>query len=174
MNQEKSRLIAFLGALCLFLSTIEYVIPKPLPFMRLGLANLPILIALYLLDAKSIFFLVLLKVIAQGFVTGSFFSYIFLFSLLGSFSSGITMFAFSRISKKNISPVGISLAGSIANSGMQILLSKYILFGEAISYVAPVLLVNGTITGILLGLAGSFFMSKSQWFKKVEVLHENL
>ncbi|MDR1230490.1 MAG: heptaprenyl diphosphate synthase, partial [Spirochaetaceae bacterium] len=30
---------ALLGAFCLFLSSIEYMIPKPLPFMRLGIAN---------------------------------------------------------------------------------------------------------------------------------------
>ena len=30
----------------MFLSVIEYMIPKPMPFMRLGLAHLPILLSL--------------------------------------------------------------------------------------------------------------------------------
>ncbi|NBK25683.1 MAG: heptaprenyl diphosphate synthase, partial [Spirochaetia bacterium] len=40
------RKIAFVAAATLLLSTLEYLIPKPLPFLRLGLANLPILLVL--------------------------------------------------------------------------------------------------------------------------------
>ena len=39
-------LLPILGACSMFLSTVEYLFPKPLPFMRLGLANLPVLIGL--------------------------------------------------------------------------------------------------------------------------------
>ena len=34
------RLVALAAAVCLFLASIEYLIPKPLPFLRIGLANL--------------------------------------------------------------------------------------------------------------------------------------
>ena len=77
---NRRNLIAFFASLCLFLSAVEYVIPKPLPFMRLGLANMPLVLALYVFGAKEILLLVLLKILGQGFITGTLFSYIFLFS----------------------------------------------------------------------------------------------
>ena len=42
------QIIAIFGACSLFLATIEFLFPKPLPYMRLGLANIPLLIALRL------------------------------------------------------------------------------------------------------------------------------
>ncbi|MCK5201492.1 MAG: Gx transporter family protein, partial [Spirochaetales bacterium] len=36
--------IALFAAFCIFLSTVEYLIPKPFPFFRLGLANFPIIV----------------------------------------------------------------------------------------------------------------------------------
>ena len=56
---NRRNVTAFFAALCLFLSAIEYVIPKPLPFMRLGLANMPIVLALYVLKRKELCVLVL-------------------------------------------------------------------------------------------------------------------
>lgn len=53
-------IIALLAALALMLSSIEYIIPKPVPFLRLGLANLPVLISLGLLTPRRVFLLVLL------------------------------------------------------------------------------------------------------------------
>ena len=37
--------VALLAATALFLASVEFAIPKPVPFVRLGLANLPVLIA---------------------------------------------------------------------------------------------------------------------------------
>lgn len=162
--KNTERLIAFLAALCLFLSTIEYAVPKPLPFMRLGLANMPIIIALYVLKPKYVFFLILLKVFGQAFISGTFFSYIFVFSVTGSFAAGAVMFAVHKIGKNNISPIGISLAGSSANSAMQILLSYFMLFEDVIRYIAPILLINGIISGFLLGLFTNRFINTSKWF----------
>ena len=45
-DSEVRKTIALLGAFCLFLSTIEYMIPKPMPFMRIGIVNLPLMLAL--------------------------------------------------------------------------------------------------------------------------------
>ena len=81
MNKEpysshEENLVPFLAALCIFLSAVEYAVPKPLPFMRLGLANLPIILALFLLNARQYFLLVFVKVLGQSIVSGnSFFIY---------------------------------------------------------------------------------------------------
>ncbi len=163
-NNSNDKLIAFLASLCLFLSAVEFVIPKPLPFMRLGLANVPIILSLYLLKPKQIFFLMLLKVIGQGFISGTVFSYIFLFSLVGTFTSGCTMLIAHRTGKHYIGPVGICLLGSLANAASQIVLSDWVLFGESAQYIAPILIINASITGLALGIITAKFIDTSKWF----------
>lgn len=97
LTGKRINLITFLGALCMLLSAVEYAIPKPVPFMRLGLANLPVMLALYIgLSTPEYFLLVVLKIMTQALVSGTLFSYVFLFSLAGSFSSAAVMLLFSR------------------------------------------------------------------------------
>ncbi len=162
---EADKRIAFLASLCLFLSAIEFVIPKPLPFMRLGLANLPIILSLYILKPKQVFFLIFLKVLGQGFISGTLFSYILLFSLLGSFSSGIIMYVTHKLVKSNISFMGICLLGSLANASSQIILSDLLLFGDTTRYIAPLLIINACVTGLLLGAFLTKFSQHSKWYK---------
>ena len=73
--------LALLGACSLFLSTLEFLIPKPIPFMRLGLANLPLLISLSFLTPGQIMLLTLIKVLGQGLVNGTLFLMFFSFPL---------------------------------------------------------------------------------------------
>ena len=65
---------ALLAAFCFFLSAIEYMLPKPMPFMRLGIANLPILLAVDLLPFKWFRVLAAAKVVGMRIVSGSLFS----------------------------------------------------------------------------------------------------
>ena len=162
---SRPNLTAFFAALCLFLSAVEYVIPKPLPFMRLGLANMPLILALYVFNRTELTLLVFFKVIGQGFITGTLFSYIFVFSAAGSFASAFAMLLLQRTGGRHIGTVGIGLGGAFANTLAQLLLSRVMLFGEGVRYIAPVLLVSGFVTGLCLGLVTGIFASRSQWFE---------
>ncbi|MDR2864121.1 MAG: Gx transporter family protein [Spirochaetaceae bacterium] len=93
---DSQKTLAVLGAFCLFLSAVEYMIPKPLPFLRLGLANLPLILALPF-SAGFFWTLVLLKVLAQALISGTLFSFIFLFSIAGTAASSALMFVLYRI-----------------------------------------------------------------------------
>lgn len=170
-SSDKSRmpisLIARLAALALFLSTVEYLIPKPLPFMRLGLANLPLMVALPLLDPVSYIILVLLKVAGQALVNGTLFSYIALFSLFGTVSSALVMFLFFRSGRHLFSFVGISMAGAMASNSVQLLLSYYLIFGSSILLIAPAFLIMGLLSSILLGLFVQRFTERSVWYSRL-------
>lgn len=165
-NIPMQKSVAFYAALCLFLSALEYLIPKPLPFMRLGLANLPLILALYKFSLPSYLMLTLLKIFSQAYISGTFFSYIFVFSVCGTFASSLSMLALYHLFKKGkyISPIGISLCGSLSNASMQLLLTKLMLFKDSTKFVAPLLLISAFVTGFLLGLAAFLFMKKSRWF----------
>lgn len=165
---KRTRIIALLGAFCLFLSTVEFMIPKPLPFMRLGLANLPILVGLSLLSLPELLILVGLKVIGQGLVNGTLFSYIFLFSACGSLASGAVMVTAHRLGGRIFSLVGISILGALASNSIQLTLSRFIVFGENIRLIAPPFLAIGTVSAILLGGFAEKFVSGSRWIRLIK------
>ena len=157
--------LALLGSLCLFLSLIEYLIPKPFPFMRIGLANLPLLIAVRIYGFKEFFLLALLKTLGQGIIGGTFFSYIFLFSFAGTFSSAMVMYVLQTLfGKKYIGFVGLGCAGAMVSNIAQLLLARYFIFGAALRYIMPPFLASGFVTGITLGFICDYFCRHSKWF----------
>ena len=158
------KLLPFLAALCLFLAAVEYAIPKPLPFLRLGLSNLPVITALFIMPTRDIYKLILLKIMGQALITGTLFSYIFLFSAAGSLASGLTMLGVHRILRNRISCIGLSLAGAAANNIAQLIVAHLILFGSATRYIAPILLISGAVTGLILGIFTQMFTERSKWF----------
>lgn len=159
--------LALLGALCFFLSTIEYLIPKPLPFIRIGIANIPIILAIDLFPFGSFMLLVIIKVIGQAIITGSLFSYVFFFSLGGTLASAIGMFVLRKLIGKNgISFIGIGIIGALLSNGMQIALAWFFIFGPSAQFIAPPLLLLGLVTGLILGFFCQKFSEQSRWYEQ--------
>jgi len=156
-------LISRLGALCFFFSTIEYMIPKPLPFLRIGLANIPLMLGVDLLTPGGYLALVAIKVLGQGLIGGTLFSYIFLFSAAGTLSSALVMFALRKTFRSSISFVGISVAGAFASNAAQLFLARIYVFGESARYIAPPFLAVGLLTGGALGFLVNRFARSSRW-----------
>lgn len=158
--------IALLGACALFLSTIEFLIPKPLPFMRIGLANLPLMVGLGIMSPAHYLLLVLLKIVGQGLVNGTLFSYIFLFSAGGSLASACIMFLLFRVGGKGISYVGISAAGAFTSNITQLVMARFLVFGSGIWLVAPPFLIMGLVSSVILGGFVNSFTGRSVWYAR--------
>jgi len=171
---DKLDRIAFLAALCLFLSTVEYIIPKPVPFLRFGLANIPILISLHYLSVPSLLLLILLKVLGQALVQGTFFSYVFLFSLAGTASAGLLMILLSRLLGRHISLIGLSVLGALASNLAQVLLAVHLLFGKNGWLIAPFMIGIGLVTSCLLGYFAENFVSTSRWVRQALAMDHSM
>jgi len=156
--------LALLGALCLFLSAVEYMIPKPLPFMRIGLANLPLMLALDIFPLPSFLVLVCIKILGQALITGTLFSYVFLFSLTGTFLSALLMFFLRRVFNERVTFTGIGTAGAFVSNLSQLALAHVFIFRENARYIAPAFLAAGLVTGIALGIFCEIFTRTSKWF----------
>lgn len=167
MPTDRRELAALLGGLCLFFSTIEYLVPKPVPYIRLGLANIPILLALDLLPVGYIFLVTAVKVVGQGLLNGTFASYVFLFSMAGSVASTCVMIAAHRIGRASISLLGISILGALTSNAVQILLSIVFIFGANARIIAPVFLGFGTASGIAMGVFTLVFVKRSSWYRGI-------
>ena len=169
---EARQTLALLGALCFFLSAIEYMIPKPMPFIRIGLANLPLLLALDIFSFRKFFLLAFIKVLGQALISGTLFSYIFLFSIAGTFASAFAMFFLHRVlGRKCISFIGIGTLGAIVSNVTQLALAYIFIFGESVMYIAPPFLAVGIITGIVLGLFCELFTRQSKWYAGIVGRH---
>lgn len=163
---ERRKLIAFLGGLALFLSLAEYLIPKPVPFLRLGLANIPLLLGLILLTPRELLILAFLKILGQGLLNGTLLSYVFLFSASGTMASVLTMLA-AHYGLRKLSLAGTGLLGALASNGVQLALAYFLIFGPSARLLAPLFLTTTLVTGFGLGLFTEYFRRRSRWFALV-------
>jgi len=133
--------------------------------MRLGLANMPLLLALDIFSPYEFFLLALLKILGQGIIGGMIFTHVFLFSITGTFCSALLMFGLRRLlGKKYLGFAGLGCAGAMASNCVQLLLARYLIFGPALRYLAAPFLASGLVTGIALGLVCEFFCRHSLWY----------
>ena len=165
-SHSRRDVLALLAAACVLLSTLEYMIPKPLPFVRLGLANLPIIVGLSFLSVPEIILLTGLKALGQGLINGTIFSYVFLFSISGSFASVLFMTIARKTFGSRISLIGVSVLGALASNLVQLFLASLIVFGSAAFLVGPPLLAVGVVSSIFLGVLAEKFLSSSKWLKE--------
>ena len=161
---------ALLGAFCFFLSALEYMVPKPLPFMRLGIANLPILLAADLLPLPWFLTLALVKVFGMSVISGSLFSYVALFSLAGTLTAALVMWAARKALGPLVSMIGVSILGAVASNAVQIVIASAVVFGESARLIAPPFLATGLVTGALLGAFAEAFAGKSLWYARAKGL----
>ncbi|MCL2381415.1 MAG: Gx transporter family protein [Treponema sp.] len=163
-NPDVRKTLALLGAFCMFLSTIEFMIPKPMPFMRIGIANLPLMLALDIFPFPAFLVLVGIKVVGQALITGTMFSYIFLFSLAGTGLAALSMYAVRRLLGDRVSFIGIGALGAMMSTIAQMALAWFFLFGNAVRFIAPPFFGAGLITGIALGVFCEVFVRRSTWY----------
>lgn len=133
--------------------------------MRLGLANLPVILALEILPLPSYFLLVLMKVLGQALVNGTLASYVFLFSLSGSFASAAVMWVCYKGLRPRISFIGVSVMGALTSNMAQIFLSITFIFGASAWRILPLFLGIGLVSGVFIGIFAQRFSDKSRWWK---------
>ncbi len=154
--------IALFAAFSMFCATLEYLFPRPVPFFRLGLANLPIILALPLMNFRQLALLTLMKTLGQALVNGTLASYVFLFSFTGSFASFLLMYLLYR--SKKASYIGISLAGALASNTVQGLFSVGFIFGAQSWVILPLFYGLGFAAGIIIAVLADNISRHSRWF----------
>lgn|SRR5574344_299582 len=153
MELKKFTRLSMLLALSVVLNIIETLVPLfngSIPGIRLGLANVVILIVLYSYSFKDALFLSIIRVFLVGILRTGLFSIAFFFSLGGAILSIIFMFLFKKFTK--LSMVGVSIVGSIAHSlGQLIILTIYLHSMSSFGYL-PIMLIFSIPTGIITGI----------------------
>ena len=156
----KSR-VAYFGvftALALIFSYVETLIPFNfgIPGVKLGLANLIIVIALYKMKISDAYMLSIVRVLLSGFIFGNYFSIIY--SLAGGILSLSTMYLLKR--KDGFSILGISMAGGVMHNVGQLIVAMLVVETFSVIYYVPVLLISGVVTGLLIGIASGEMLKR--------------
>ena len=145
--------VAYFGvftALALIFSYVESLIPISLgiPGVKLGLANLIIVIALYKMPLGQVYLLSIVRVLLSGFIFGNYFSIIY------SLAGGLLSLTVMAVLKKagGFSIAGISIAGGVFHNVGQLLVAMAVVETFQVAYYVPVLLFAGLITGFLIGI----------------------
>lgn len=146
--------MALLTAVAVVLGYIEHLIPMPgsIPGIKLGLANTVLLYAIYLLDAKSAFLLMVLKVGLSGLMYGG------VSAMMFSFGGGLCSLVMMLLMKKlgGVSIIGVSVVGAVFHNVGQTAVAAFMVNTAALMGYVPFLLVAAVVTGVLTGIAAKY------------------
>ena len=158
MKVQKMALLGVLTAGAIVIAILESFIPSVgIPGVKLGLANIVILIILYELGIVEAIVVNLLRVLVVGVVRGTFLSMGFLMSLTGAVLSLGIMILFYLLIKK-FSIIGVSVIGSLFHVTGQILIAMLFLGTAYIFLYLPVIAVSAIITGVFVGIVAQLII----------------
>ena len=150
-------LLAMLTAVAMILSYVESLQPQiGIPGVKMGLANIAVIFALFRFGWKEAAALSLVRVLLVSLLFGSVGA--MLYSLAGAVLSLAVMALLRRIDR--FSTVGISVAGGVAHNAGQILMAMLILQTKQLLVYLPVLAVSGIAGGVLTGLAAALLIRR--------------
>lgn len=162
----KNQKVAYFGvftALALIFSYVETLIPISfgIPGVKLGLANLVIVIALYKMSLTETFMLSVVRVLLSGFIFGNYFSIIY--SLAGALLS-LTIMALLKKSG-DFSVIGVSIGGGVFHNIGQLIVAMLVVETYSVAYYFPVLLIAGLLTGLLIGIVAGEMLKRLSKFE---------
>lgn len=162
MTARRVALCGMMVALAFILSYVEHLIPFNfgIPGIKLGLANLVVVLALYTLSLKDAFVIAVIRIILAGLTFGGLFS--MLYSMAGGLLSFVLMAFLFR--KNFLGTIGVSICGGIAHNAGQLLVAMCVLETSNVWYYFPVLLISGAVTGTLIGLMGGLMVRRLQGY----------
>lgn len=142
--------MGMLVALAMVLGFVETLIPINLgiPGMKLGLANIVVVIALFLFDIKTAVVVSILRIILIAMTFGNI-SMMF-YSIAGASLSLLSMIAISKI--KSFSLISVSIVGGIMHNVGQIICAAFVVRTNGVFTYLPVLMIAGLVSGALIGI----------------------
>ncbi|MDE7384717.1 MAG: Gx transporter family protein [Anaeroplasmataceae bacterium] len=160
MNKTKRLcIISMLLAMAIVLNILESFIHFGIPGVKLGLANIIILIMLYEFKSYEALAVDVLRIVLVGLLRGNFLSPTFIMSLSGGLLSFLIMYLFSRI--KVFSPIGVSVLGAVSHATGQVIAAILMLGTQAVVYYLPFIGILSIGTGIISGIITRLYLRKS-------------
>ena len=170
MNVKRITLDALLTAIALTIFTVELQIPSivPIPGVKLGLANILTIFAIFLLGRRDAACILLARILLGGIFCGR------VIALLYSLAGGLLCYLAMLVMQKLVTDKQIwvcSVVGAVAHNAGQIAAAVLVTGTPAILSYLPVLMVSGISAGACTGLCGQFVVNRA---RKLFITGKNL
>ena len=156
METRKVTRIGVLVALAMVFSYVESLIPAfvPLPGVKIGLANVVVVFALYTLGFKEALGISITRVVLSALLFGSALSMVY--SLAGAIFSLLMMVLFKRF----FGTIAVSVIGAVSHNLAQVATACLILRSSVVAYYLPVLILTAVVSGTILGLVAAIVIER--------------
>ena len=159
MKVRKIALLGVITAATIVIAIAESFIPSTgIPGVKLGLANIMILITLYELGILEAVGISIIRVLVVSLVRGTFLSMGFLMSLTGAVLSLGIMILFYLVIKR-FSIIAVSVVGSLFHVFGQMLIASIYLGTTFVIYYLPIVSISAIITGVLVGIIAKLIIN---------------
>lgn len=168
LSPQQLATMGMLSALALALSFLESLIPfQPgLPGVKLGLANLVIVFALYRMNVHSALLINTVRILLASLLFSGLFG--LLYSATGAAASLAAMTLLLQINQKReqagksilFSIFGVSMAGGVFHNLGQLLIAIFILSSLNLVYYLPVMIISGIAAGLVNGMVAWLLLQK--------------
>ena len=160
LEQVRRRVfLALFIALAVALHTFEALLPNPLPWFRIGLANILALTALYIYGIRALWIVSLARILVGSLILGTLFSPGFLLSLSGGLLATLLMSLGYWLWQPRIGPVGVSVLGALGHVSGQLLIAWLLIIRHpSIWMLLPFFLLFALISGMVNGLAADLLI----------------
>ena len=166
MKTRKLTLLALLTAIALTIFMVEAQIPAivPIPGIKLGLANIVTVFAVFALGPKEAA-LVLAARIFLGAVFAGNFSTIFYSAAGGALAIAVTIGLRKILTNKQLWVAGA--LGAVAHSIGQMIIAVLLTLTPGLIAYLPVMIAVSVITGTFTGLCAQFLVNRGNLWKTI-------
>lgn len=144
--------LGLMASAAIVLFAFESLVPKPLPWMRLGLGNLPVLVALVSFGGGPALAISTIKLVVGGLLSGGFAGPAFVIGGGAGLASWLVMVAVRRIGARLFSVVGLSIWGALAHQLSQLALAAGYIGHSGLFALLPLALFSALVSGGVIGL----------------------
>ncbi len=165
--------ISLLVAQGVVIGLLENMIPFPFAFApgaKLGLANLITIIALFTMNKKESFLLVILRLLLTTLLGGNLST--FFYSLAGSLLSYFGMLLVKSFGPKRVSIIGISATGGFLHNVGQLMVASFIARSYTVMLYLPVLSIIGILAGFALGITANYLLDHVSTLRQFQTNYE--
>lgn len=171
-NNAKNRIMqyAFFTAVAATVYFLESMAVRmlPLPFLRIGLANVIIVYLLMKREFVFAFTVNIMKTVIGGLISFTLLSPATLISICGGVGSLLVMWLL-LMSRIRFSIIGISIAGAVVHNIIQILVVRWVVIPkDSVLNLLPILMLIGIVTGFVTGIIAHELYEKLEGSKECE------
>ena len=159
--------IPMLAAAGTVIFVFESIIPTPLPWAKLGLSNIAVLLALVFWGFPEALAVSWLRIVVGGLFTGTLLSPAFAFGICGGLIAASVMWLLYKFCRRQFSPIGISISGAAAHSVGQIIAAKILFIRHpGIWHLLPFMIIISVFTGALVGFIAYYILARLSFTDK--------